>query len=117
MRIGIICPYSLTLPGGGNDGYAVSNGFIAAGNDLDQANVTVAEAEKHCSAVQECVGFTFEKTAPEARTACGAIAECRAWDWNPSTSVCESPALLTSAAGSDTRSGPLPSLMWPPCLP
>ena len=61
------------LPGSSKDGYVVSNGFIAAGNDLEQANVTVADAEKHCSAVEECVGFTFEKTVPEAKTACSAI--------------------------------------------
>jgi hypothetical protein len=62
----------LSLPGV-PDGYTTSNGFINAGHDLGTANVTVAEAEKHCSSVGPCVGFTFEKTAKEAKADCSAI--------------------------------------------
>jgi hypothetical protein len=37
------------------------------------ANVTVAEAEKRCSAQESCVGFTFEKTSAESTDTCEAI--------------------------------------------
>lgn len=63
----------LTLPGSSKGGYAVENGFINAGNDLGTANVTIAEAEEHCSAQDTCVGFTFQKTSEEGTTACTAI--------------------------------------------
>ena len=86
VRPGAKQTLTLTLPGSSHDGYAVSSGFISAGNDLEQANVTVAEAEKHCSAVQECVGFTFEKTALEAQTACGAISGTQKILYKSSTS-------------------------------
>ena len=36
--------------------------------------MTVAAAEKHCSAEDSCVGFTFEKTPAESSEACTAIA-------------------------------------------
>jgi hypothetical protein len=37
------------------------------------ANVTVAEAEKRCSAQESCVGFTFEKTSAESTDTCEVI--------------------------------------------
>ena len=54
----------LTLPEGGG-GYHVSDGYIYEGNDLGTANVTIAEAEKHCSTQARCAGFSFEKIYPE----------------------------------------------------
>ena len=63
----------LKLPGSGHDGYVVENGFINQGNDAGAGNMTVGEAEKQCSAQDSCVGFTFEKTASEAKSSCNAI--------------------------------------------
>jgi hypothetical protein len=67
------CISSLHLLTCSHDSYRISNGYIAAGNDLATANVTIAEAEKHCSSIGACVGFTFEKTALESKTECTAI--------------------------------------------
>lgn len=37
--------------------------------------MTVVVAEKHCSAEDNCVGFTFEKTPAESSATCTAITE------------------------------------------
>lgn len=78
IRPGTKQTLKLTLPGSSKDGYVISNGFIAAGNDLGTANVTVAAAEKHCTAEDSCVGFTFEKTKAQSSTACPAITSSQA---------------------------------------
>jgi hypothetical protein len=54
--------------GGGNSGgasaFMARHGAITAGGDLGKANVTVREAEEHCRAQQNCVGFTFRCAEP-----------------------------------------------------
>lgn len=40
-------------------GYAYTRGAITAGGDVDQRNLTVAEAEEHCAALATCAGFTY----------------------------------------------------------
>ena len=44
-----------------NGGYLVSDGYIYEGGDLGAANVSVADAEKHCSMLPRCAGFSFQK--------------------------------------------------------
>jgi hypothetical protein len=59
---------SLTLPDS-SDSYVAHNAYIYEGNDLGVANVTIEEAEKHCSSLGGvCEGFTFGK--PPAMTQC-----------------------------------------------
>lgn len=70
----------------------VSNGFISAGDDIGTANVTIAEAEKHCTSVDACVGFTFEKTTPESKTECNAISGTQKILYKSSMSGSASPA-------------------------
>lgn len=55
---------SLTLPAT-NGGYHISDGYIYEGNDLGSANVTIADAERHCSTLPRCAGFSFEKIFPQ----------------------------------------------------
>ena len=64
---------TLTLPGAGQSEYVVSPGFFNAGNDLGLSNVSASDAEKRCSQMENCVGFTFEKSPGEAHSACGEI--------------------------------------------
>lgn len=41
--------------------YDYVNGALVAGKgDLDQLNVTVPAAEKHCAATPECLGFSYD---------------------------------------------------------
>eukprot|EP00729_Bicosta_minor_P006043 gene6043-14072_t len=43
--------------------YIVSSGALGAGNDLEDGNHTVAEAEARCTELHGCVGFTFAANA------------------------------------------------------
>ena len=64
IKPGVTQKLSLTLPA--TDGsYHVSDGYIYEGNDLGSANVTIAEAERHCSMLPRCAGFSFEKIFPQ----------------------------------------------------
>ena len=55
---------TLTLPNS-DSGYHIADGYIYAGNDLGFANLTAADAEKHCSTLPRCAGFSFDKIYPE----------------------------------------------------
>jgi hypothetical protein len=44
--------------------YAAVHGAIQAGGDLGKLNGTIADAEKHCAELDQCVGFTFSCAAP-----------------------------------------------------
>ena len=123
VRPGTKQTLTLMLPGSGH-GFAVESGFINQGNDAGSGNMTVAAAEARCSSQDDCVGFTFEKTAPEAKTACTAIAGIQkvlfksAMSGSPAPTWCGPPqrglssdkiSLITSDCGA-TRSL---STKWP----
>ncbi len=44
--------------------FSALHGAIQAGGDLGKLNATIAAAEQHCTALDECVGFTFACAAP-----------------------------------------------------
>jgi hypothetical protein len=50
-------------------GYKQQRGALAGGNDIVQLNLTLAHAEKHCTADPDCLGFTY----PGALNATGII--------------------------------------------
>ena len=44
--------------------YTAKHGAITIGGDLGKENMTTAQAEKHCTSLQDCVGFTFSCAKP-----------------------------------------------------
>ena len=45
------------------EGFHCIAGALSTGGDLEQRNLTVAEAEAHCAQTEECAGFTYHGAA------------------------------------------------------
>jgi len=76
----------------------LGEGFLAAGNDCaggSGANLTIAEATAGCTAIDECVGFTYDSNSTDPGETFDVLFKCRALNFLPSNTA------LWQSFGSD----------------